>query len=163
MTIRCRESLRAIFALVGAALWLLVSFFPLFGGAAKHAVLCRGRQFDGQFDECFNDYLPLFELAAPLLALALLWPMLRLAFTLWAPEPELRTRRWWLANRCPKRDDWPQLQLLSGAGAAWCLWRGALYPWDRLTAPYLITWGLFALWFGAAIWVSRPQSAAGQP
>lgn len=162
MTILRHDRLRAICALSGAVLWLLVSFFPLFGGAAKHAVMCRGRQFDGQFDDCFNDYLPILELAAPVVALGLLWPVLRFSFTLWAPESERRAGKWWFANRGPKRDDWPHLQLLAGVGVAWCLWRGALYPWDRLTVPYLLTWWIFAAWFGAAIWVSRPQRSAGQ-
>jgi hypothetical protein len=28
---------------------------PMFGGAAKHAYRCRGRELTGTFDDCFND------------------------------------------------------------------------------------------------------------
>jgi hypothetical protein len=78
---------------------MTVSTFPTFGGAAKRAVRCRGRVFEGNFDDCFNDYLPLLEILAPFAALTLLWLFLRFSFTLWAPEVAVRTLGWKLAGK----------------------------------------------------------------
>lgn len=83
------EGARKAMALIGCSLWIASSFMPLFGGAAEHQVLCRGQSFSGEFDDCFNDMLPIFELAAPVVALALLWPFAFFAFAAMKPKRSL--------------------------------------------------------------------------
>lgn len=154
---RLAEGTRKVAAAFGGALFFAVSTFPLLGGAAKQAVRCRGREYTGTFDGCFNDYLPILELAAPLLALALLWPFLRFAFTLWAPEPRKRTQVWRLASASSMITWWPQMQIAGAIWAVWCLYRAALYPVDQITAPYQATWLAFALWTIVGLVVSWPK------
>ncbi|NML93341.1 hypothetical protein [Novosphingobium olei] len=141
-------------AFIGCGLWLGSSFLPLFGGAAKHAVRCRGRTFSGRFDDCFSDYLPLLELMAPLAALALLWFFARFAFAVWAPEPEARTMPWRMASADGTLVYHPGYLVLSAIGCAWALWRAVLYPLDPHTFPFITFWLVFACWFGAAAWAS---------
>ncbi|MEJ6009712.1 hypothetical protein [Novosphingobium aquae] len=135
---------------------MAVSFFPLFGGTAAHQVRCRGREYSDHFDDCFNDYFPLLEMSAPIVALALLWPFLQYSFTIWSPDIQQRSRIWWFASRSESGYFWPEFQVIAGLGAAWCVWRAASYPLDHLTAGYIATWLGFAVWFLAAVWFSRP-------
>lgn len=142
-------------ALAGALCFLVISFFPLFGGAAKQEVRCRGRVFSGAFDDCFHDYLPLVELLAPLVALGLIWPFLRLSFTLWAPEEGSRSLGWRWAGRAAKRDYSLRLECLTLLAMAWIFWRAALYPIDRVTLPFQAVWLLFAFLWGCSFFVWR--------
>lgn len=171
---RLAEGLRKSIAIFGGVLFMAVSTFPLIGGAAKRSVQCRGREFTGHWDDCFSDQLPFFEMAAPFVALLLLWPFLRFGFSLWAPDPQFRTQRWRLANEDSMRTLWPALQLGGMALAAWCFYRAALYPIDPVTAPYQLTWIVFGVWalvgaaqaprsrrlelFSRGFWSSSPSS-----
>ena len=156
---RPAEGTRWIAPAFGGVLFLTVSTFPLLGAGAKQDVRCRGLEFTGRFDDCFNDYLPLLEIAAPFVALLLLWPVLRFAFTLWAPEPHERMRKWRLASSSPMKTWSPQFQIAGAAWAVWCLYRAALYPVDPVTAPYQATWIVFALWTLGGLAVSWPKRA----
>ena len=153
------ERVRHSLAKFGCLLFLMSSFMPMFGGIAKHTVRCRGREFTGNFDDCFNDYLPILELVAPVFALLLLWPFARFAFSLLAPVPVLRTRRWRMASRSPSSTFWPHLHAVGALGAIWAVWRAATYPMDKVTAPYFAFWVTFAVWFvisvGAAVYDVR--------
>lgn len=122
---------------IGGVLWITISTFPLFGESAKREVACRGRVFTGSFDECFNDYLPLLEMLAPAVALALLLQFLRLASYLW--------------TSCRG----PISRPLAIVGTFWCLWRASTYPIDPVTVPYLLVWIAFGLWFAAAAFTRR--------
>ncbi|MFM6932510.1 MAG: hypothetical protein ACKOUT_09740 [Novosphingobium sp.] len=151
---------RFVLAAAGGFLWMAVSFFPLFGGTAAQQVRCRGQEYSGSFDDCFNDYMPFLEMLVPIFALALLWPFLRFSFTIWAPDLDRRSGIWWFASRSPPRYFWPQFQVIAGLGAAWCFWRASSYPLDRLTSGYIATWIGFCAWFLASIWFSRPSDGA---
>lgn len=121
MSRKTAEIVRYLAGWTGGLLWMTVSTFPTFGGAAKRAVRCRGRVFDGNFDDCFNDYLPLLEILAPFAALTLLWLFLRFSFTLWAPEVAVRTLGWKLAGKSGRSGYFPLLQMMALAGSAWSM------------------------------------------
>jgi hypothetical protein len=153
--VRLSEALRWLLALLGAGFWLASSFMPLFGGIAKHAYRCRGREFTGNFDDCFTDALPVLELFAPIVALCLALPFARFAFSLYAPAPEARRLRWRLASRSHPRPLSPALYRWAVVGVAGCVWRAFSYPFVRELAPFQAFWFLFAAWFGgglAAAW-----------
>lgn len=135
------EKARTLAIWAGGLLWMTISTFPLLGQGAKREVACRGRVFAGGFDECFNDYLPLLEFLAPAVALALLWPFLRFASSVW------------------KDGAGPLSQGLAVMGTCWCIWRASTYPIDRVTIPYILVWVLFGMWFAAGeLW--GPKSDA---
>lgn len=155
-----REGVRKALALTGCVLWLTSSFMPFFGGIAKHSVVCRGRTFTGDFDDCFNDYIPVLELLAPFVALALLWFFARLAFACWAPEPDMRTHQWRLAPAEGTAIYYPGHMVLAGLGCCWTLWRAGLYPLDPETLPYLGFWLVFGGWFSASAWAAGIRKMA---
>ncbi|EIZ81374.1 hypothetical protein WSK_0081 [Novosphingobium sp. Rr 2-17] len=144
-----REGARKALALLGCGLWLASSFMPLFGGTAKHQVRCGGRQFTGEFDDCFNDYIPVLELITPIVALLLLYSFARLAFGTWSPEPDCRRQRWRLAPAAGSAVYHPGFLLFCATGAIWSAWRGVLYPLDLMTLPFMAFWAAFATWFAA--------------
>jgi hypothetical protein len=142
-----KEGVRKTLAFAGCGLWLASSFMPFFGGLAKHQVQCRGRSFTGDFDDCFNDYIPLLELSAPLFALAGLYIFMRLAFAIWSPEPGNRRMRWRLAPKDGIAVYHPGYAGLAVMGGLWAFWRATLYPLDGVTAPFIGFWLSFAVWF----------------
>ncbi|WP_404480696.1 hypothetical protein [Novosphingobium sp. BL-52-GroH] len=145
------EGVRKALAFVGCSFWLVSSLMPMFGGAAKHRVLCRGEEFPGQVDACFHDYIPVLELMAPVGALFLLFPFAAFASAAWAPPPGKRAQAWRLAPAAGAGAYHPAFPLLSLAGAGWTVWRAALYSIDPVTMPFLLFWALFALWFAASM------------
>lgn len=158
-----REGVRKALAFAGCGLWLLSSLMPMFGGAAKHRVLCRGATFSGQFDACFNDHLPVLELIAPLGALFLLFPFAVFASAVWAPEPGERRQFWRLAPATGAAARFPQYSLLCFGGCAGSVWLASRYPVDPVTAPFMTFWAIFALWFAggviATFQAGRPRSS----
>jgi hypothetical protein len=136
---------------------MVSSLLPLFGGKAKIAVRCRGRWFKGSFDDCFNDYLPIAELGAPIVAVLLLYPFYRFAFCVFAPRVGERSAKWRLASRSSASSWHPVLLIASAMGCAWALWRLALYPVDSVTLPFMAFWFLFALWFAISGWYAAPS------
>jgi hypothetical protein len=147
-----REGTRKALAFAGCGLWLLSSLMPLFGGAAKHRVLCRGATFSGQFDLCFNDHLPVLELIAPLGALFLLFPFAVFASAVWVPDPGQRRQHWRLAPTTGAAARFPWYPLLCLLGCAGSAWLASRYPVDPVTLPFMAFWAFFAVWFagGAA-------------
>ena len=154
---RLSEALRWLLALLGAGFWLASSFMPLYGGEAEHAYRCRGREFTGQFDDCFHDGLPMVEIFAPIFALAVAWSFARFAFSLCAPAPEERRLRWRLATHYDSASFWPVLHGFAAVGLAWCLWRAFSYPFVRELAPFQAFWFLFAAWFATALAAAWPR------
>ena len=148
------ESVRKVFAFTGCALWMLSSFCPLFGAGAKVEAKCHG-DFECTW-ETAGDYLPILELLAPFAAFALLAFFAKLAFACWAPEPDRRRHRWRFAPVDGTTVYHPGYMGLALIGAAWALWRAALYPLDPVTLPYLFFWIVFASWFAASAWMAGP-------
>ena len=153
------ERARWLLALAGPLLLEISSLMPMFGGAAKHWYRCRGRQFTGSFDDCFNDYLPIVELALPFFCLLLLYPFSRLAFSLFAPDPERRFFRWRLATGSKAEDLYPTLHAFAVIGAVWAVWRAFTYPIIPQMWPYLLFWCLFAIWFLVALAAAWPRKS----
>ncbi len=149
------ERPRWALAIIGVLMFQVASFMPIFGGAAKWAVRCRGRAFTGDFDDCFNDYLPIMEVIVPLLALVMLYPLARFAYSLFAPPEELRALKWRPA-RGGSADFFPAFHITAGLGTLWAAWRASTYPLDPVTAPYIAFWPLFALWFVTGVVVAWP-------
>ena len=138
------ERTRWWLALAGPVQLEISSFMPLLGRAAKHRHRCDSREFTGSFDDCFNDYLPIVELALPVLALILIYPFARVAFSLFAPEPSQLDRPW----RFAKPDLWhPGLQIAAAIGCGWAIWRAFSYPLAIELWPYIAFWLVFAIWF----------------
>ncbi|PNU02872.1 hypothetical protein [Novosphingobium guangzhouense] len=154
-----KEGDRRTLAFAGCGLWLASSLMPLFGGAAKHAVKCRGREPPaGTFDDCFIDDIPVLELGAPMLALPLLFLFGSFAMAVWSPPPWQRQRRWRLAPRWGTAAYHPNFPIACMIGAAWCLWRAALYPLEAQTLPFMAFWLVFAGWFAGAAWACRQDA-----
>ena len=119
---RAGDLARWVSALGGLLLWLAIPLIVIEGGAAKHAWRCRGRVFQGSFDDCFNDYIPVLELLfIPMLILVTAYPFARLAFTLFGPATEPRGSVWKLSSRGGSGAGWPYLQLFACAGCAWAV------------------------------------------
>ena len=127
------------------------------GGAAKHWQRCQGREFTGTFDDCFNDYLPILELAAPILSLLLVYPFGRFAFSLLAPDPDERRLRWRLATRSNSEDLFPLVHAIAILGCVWALWRSLTYAFAIELWPYVVFWLIFSLWFGLAAFLAWPR------
>lgn len=158
------ERIRKFMAIAGCGLWVASSFMPMLGMGAKHEALCRGREFTGTFDDCFNDYLPVLELFAPVFAVPLHWFFAKFAVAVWAPEPAERTMRWRLAPKDGTAIYHPGHMVLGLIGAAWPIWRAASYPLDPITLPYIGFWLLFALWFTAgAVVIWRSVNGGASP
>jgi hypothetical protein len=100
----------------------------MFGGTAKHLYRCRGREFTGVFDDCFNDYLPILELSLPVLALLLTYPFARFSYSLYAPDSDLCSQKWRLATSTPLSQYFPTFHLMTAVGLAWTIWRAFTYP-----------------------------------
>ena len=156
------EGARWAMAALGPLLLLVSSFMPLFGRAAKHRAGCAGRSFTGTFDDCFNDYLPILELTAPLIGAAFCWMFARFAFVLWAPPPDLRKRQWRLASAGPVKDYWPTLHIIASIGAVWATWRATTYLFAVELWPFVLFWAVFASWFAAGCVVAWPRRGDAQ-
>lgn len=152
------ERLRWCAALAGPVLFLGSSLMPLFGAGAKRRPRCEGREFTGEWDDCFTDGFPIIELLVPFAALALLWMFARFAFALWAPEPERRRLRWRLASRIAAEAHWPILHAVATIGAVWATWRATTYFFAIELWPFAAFWLAFAAWFAAGLavaWLRR--------
>lgn len=137
-------------------MWLA---YPIAFGAgmwARRDYRCSGRTFTGQFDDCFNDLLPLLEFLLVALMLALTVAFARFAFSIFAPPVPERRYRWRLARVRPAADCYPLYQILAAAGVLWA----ALHLWSIPLSPrywYLLAyWLLWIGWFIAGSLLSRP-------
>jgi len=130
---------------------------PLFGGNAKREARCDGRRFTGQFDDCFNDYLPILELMIPIGSVIVSWMFARFAFVLWAPTPDGRNMRWRFASSSPAEDYWPLLHGIAALGALWAFWRASTYFFAAELWPFALFWMVFAIWFGIGLGLAWPR------
>lgn len=155
------ERVRWWFSFLGVMLWFGFPVVFAFGGAARHLYRCRDRTFTGEFDDCFNDYIPVLEVIfVPLVFLVFAYPFARFAFSLFAPDQRERTHRWRLASSEGASTYWPMLQMWAGLGIALSLWSLSRYPLHGEFLPYYAYWLSFGLWFTAAIFAGRPVSAS---
>lgn len=152
------EKRRFAMAMLGLPLWLAYPFVFWFGEGARWQVRCAGGSFTGQFDACFNDYIPVIEMMAFPLTLLLLYPFLRFAFILWAPSMiERRMRTWWLARHGGGADYFPSLQLFGSIACMWAIAHLSSYPMASVTAPYILYWMAWIAWLIGGMWISWPR------
>jgi hypothetical protein len=146
--------LRWSLALAGMALWLAYPFVFQAGGLAVHRYRCSRMPWIHGEDPCFTDYIPVAEIAAFLLTLALAYAFARFAFTLFAPPPFERGRGWRLAASSAAWTRYPALQIAAAAGIGWALLHARTYP--IALYPYWIYWAAWIAWFALGIGLSWP-------
>lgn len=150
---RLGERARWLIALAGIPLWLALPLVFREGWRAKQSFQRCEVTFAGRSDDCFSDYIPVFEvmmevLVVPFLILVMLYPFARFAFSLYSPPSEGRRLKWRLGMSSGAAAAWPVLQGIAVGGAAWALWRMLTYPFVGALLPFHLYWGAFALWFG---------------
>lgn len=146
-----RPALRWSLGLTGSVLALLYPFAFVFGGIVRHRYRCRGREFTGSFDDCFNDYLPILELVWMIISFVLALMFIRLSFRVWSGVSEGGWR--WAWGKKPDYEStgssrrWGLL-----AGLALTLWQLARLPtnpdWIHWVHLY---WVAFVLWFALSL------------
>jgi hypothetical protein len=149
------EGARYLGACAGLALWFAYPFVEWHGGQAAHLSHGRLEPFIDSVDPCFDDHLPMGEMAAFPITLILAYFFARFAFSLYAPSPEARSWRWWFATRSAPEDLFPAFQVLIAIGILWAVVYGSKY-WPALY-PYLLYWGAWLGWFLLGAWLSRPR------
>lgn len=152
-----RSKVRFTGALAGMCLWFGYPFIFWSGGIAVHRYVCqREPAVDGR-DPCFSDYIPILEMLAFVLTLALAYPFARFAFTLFAPDPDQRGRGWWFASRSTREDRFPMLQVIAALGFLWVAVNAQNYP--AALYQYWLYWTAWIAWFAAGILFSWPHRA----
>lgn len=140
---------RRTLAAFGPLLWIGAGLMPMIGGAAKHAYRCRGREFTGRFDDCFNDYIPVAEIFAIFLAVITAYLFFRFARSLFMFSTT-EQQAGYVAPVISKLT-WP----VAVFGAAWSLWRFFTYPLATEMLPFLGFWIAFFVWFVIGAFVGR--------
>lgn len=119
----------------------------LFGIMVRHRYRCRGREFTGNFDDCFNDYLPIVELGWMVVSFFLALMFIRLSFRMWAGIGE-GGWRWFWAKQPDYISTGPFRRWGLLAGLVLSIWQLACLPidldWFHWTHLY---WLAFILWF----------------
>lgn len=149
--------LRLVGALAGMCLWFTYPFIFWNGGIAVHRYVCQRQPVIDGRDPCFSDYIPILEMMAFVLTLALAYPFARFAFTLFAPNPDERGRGWWLASGLTRADLFPALQVISALGFLWVGVNAQNYP--AALYQYWLYWTAWIAWFAAGILVSWPRGS----
>ena len=156
------ERTRHLLAVAAVALWLMFPFVYMASAHARWLRRCDGRTFTGEFDDCFNDALPVFELIAFPVTLALAYPFARFAFSMFAPNAELRTKRWRLARPEGGADYFPIFQFLSAIGIIWTILHVRSLPLS-LSYWYLLTyWAAWLAWFISGALAALPAILSEQ-
>ena len=145
-------------AMAGMALWFAYPFVFWNGRIAVFQYQCSREPAVNGSDPCFTDYLPIVDMLALVLTLALAYPFARFAFTLFALPPSKRGRGWWLASSSAGSDYYPSLQVFAGLGIGWALVHAKNYPFALY--PYLTYWAAWIGWFCLGIWMSWPPKEA---
>lgn len=116
---------------------------PFIGGAAKHNYRCGGRAFTGEFDDCFNDYIPVLELGVVLFTLATGYAFYRFSRALFDLSSSTdRGDKYGLKTRPTGA------HLAAAVGVVWAFWRALSYPLVPQLVLFTVFWCIFALWFG---------------
>lgn len=153
------ERARHIAATTGVVLWLVFPIVYMAGTRARWSRRCDGRSFTGEFDECFNDALPVLEVGAFPITLALAYLFARFSFSMFAPGAELRSRKWRLAGPDGGGDVFPLHQLLSLVGLVWTSLHVASLPLSLSYWYLLAYWLAWLAWFLIGAWSSLPNNA----
>lgn len=152
--------IRLALVCAGPILWLIAGWMPIFGGAAKWHYRCGGRHFTGQFDDCFNDYIPVGEIAAVLFTILTIYFFYIFSKRLYGfASAQSREDRYSL-NQKPNG-----AHVAAIAGATWAAWRAFSYPQAFEFTPFIAFWGIFAVWFGLGAaygWFGREASDNAQ-
>lgn len=161
------EPSRFTAALAGIGLYVAYPLVSLAGAtvreaaeAGPHCVAALAIDWSKASHDCFNDTLFPPEFVAIPIWFVLLLPFARLAFSMFAPDPDGRSRLWRLAGRSPAASYFPVLQFCGAVGALVCVWLAWSYPLHPIAAPYLIYWAVFIAWFALGAGVSWPRRAA---
>lgn len=160
ISIALSERTRRMVALAGIALWLMYPFVYFGSTRARWTSRCEGRTFNGSFDECFNDALPIFELIVFPVTFALAFA--RLAFSMFAQSADKRTVRWRLAGSGAAADYYPTFQLVCVVGIIWAILHVAYLPLS-FDYWYLLTyWAAWLAWFLIGALAALPTTPTGQ-
>ena len=152
---------RWMLASVGWLLWLGYPLVFLFGIGLRHDGRCGGQRFTGEFDDCFNDYLPLLESTWAAIALILTFGFIWFSYSLYS-RPSDRSRWWWAAKSWRGRG-WSARQALACIGVVWTVWNLTALPWREPFVGWAhVYWLLFFLWFVLSAWVNRPALVDGE-
>ena len=150
---RAAEALRWLMALAGLGFWL-TGFPILFAGESAR---WRWRCGDSDSYDCFRDGLPVLELFAIFIVIALAYFIARYIFSMWAPPPEERTLWWWPASRRGNGELlWPFGHLLVAIGIFTSLWALLAFPPATVFWPYFLYWGASVLWCALTVWIAWP-------
>jgi hypothetical protein len=151
------ERLRHIIASSGVVLWLAYPFAFTSGGIIRWNARCSGREFSREFDDCFNDALPVVELFVPIITIALAYPFARFAFSMFSPESTDRRLAWRLAASGGGKEYFPGFQITACVGILWSI----LHAWGLpivAAAWYLwLYWLTWIGWFVTGAVVSHPE------
>ena len=148
------ERLRHFAAWAGLLWWLVYPFAYFAGLRARWSQRCAGRTFTGEFDDCYNDALPIVELLAFPLTFILAYPFARFAFSMFGPAAEERSFKWRLAASSAAAAYSPWFQIVATAGFVWAALHLVSLP---LTTEYwylLAYWALWIGWFSLGAFVS---------
>lgn len=147
----------------GIGLWLAFPFVYWLSTRARWLQRCSGRTYTGEFDDCFNDMLPVFEILAFPLTFILIYPFARLAFGMFGPASDVRTYRWRFAARSGGSDYFPSFQICAAVGIVWaCLHLSSLPLWLRFWYLHLY-WVAWIVWFGLGAYASSPFAERPEP
>ena len=150
------ERLRHSAAVTGLLCWIAFPFVYLAGTHARWEHRCAGRTFTGTFDDCFNDALPVFELGAFPLTLILAYPFARFAFSMFAPESDLRTFRWRFAASSGGVEYFPSFQIASAIGIMWAGFHFLSMPLAIRYWYIFVYWAIWIGWFALGAYASSP-------
>lgn len=150
------ERLRLLAASIGLIWWIGFPFAYLAGTHGRWEHRCAGRTFTGEFDDCFNDALPVLELLAFPLTLILAYPFARFAFSMFGPESDLRSFKWRLASSSGGVEHFPSFQIAAAIGFTWASFHLFSMPL-AIQYWYLQTyWILWLGWFALGAYASSP-------
>lgn len=91
--------LRLLGAWAGLLLWFAYPFVEWQGGIDAFRYSCRFKPVIDGRDPCFTDYIPVLEMIAFVLTIALGYWAIRFSFTLYSLPSDQRGRGWRLAGR----------------------------------------------------------------
>ncbi|WP_370170542.1 hypothetical protein [Sphingobium abikonense] len=151
------ERQRFWLASLGIPLWLGYPFAFWFGPIVARSVRCAGRQFTGEFDDCFNDYIPVLEMLAFPMTLLLMFPFLRFAFALYAPADVKDGWRWRITGRMNGDACFPSLQLFAGMLLLWIVFHVRMLPVAPAAGLLWTYWFFWIVWLLIEIVVSWPS------
>lgn len=151
------ERSRFYTASFGFVLWFAYPIAFFFGSVARREHRCGDREFTGEFDDCFNDYLPILELVfVPAVTLVFAFLFAVYAYSMFAPDDEFRSKRWWFAASGKGADYHPGFLFLVVIGLTWTgfhvwglpVWGSYWYLW--------LYWLGWIGWFAAGGVASHP-------